>query len=102
MTLSRSVVSELLDAFRVGEGVDLIRDACLCRGVASRGVLVASWGSGRVALDMPADHHLADERGVGLSGSRRGVAHKRGVRVLRSRGAATVPTDEEKDRATWM
>jgi putative transposase len=27
MTLSQSVVSELLDAFRAGEGVDLIRDA---------------------------------------------------------------------------
>jgi putative transposase len=27
MALSRSVVSELLDAFRAGEGVDLIRDA---------------------------------------------------------------------------
>jgi putative transposase len=27
MALSESVVSELLDAFRAGEGVDLIRDA---------------------------------------------------------------------------
>src|SRR6478672_2173790 len=48
----------------------VIRAKCLL--VWSRdvtGVLVASWGSGRVALDMPADHHLADERGVGLSGS---------------------------------
>lgn len=27
MALSQSVVSELLDAFRAGEGVDLIRDA---------------------------------------------------------------------------
>ena len=54
--------------------------ACVGCGVAR--VLVASWGSGRVALDMPADRCLADERGVGLSGSCRGVAHKRGVRVL--------------------
>ena len=27
MALSQSVVSELLDAFRAGDGVDLIRDA---------------------------------------------------------------------------
>ncbi len=27
MALSQSVLSELLDAFRAGEGVDLIRDA---------------------------------------------------------------------------
>lgn len=27
MALSRSVLSELLDAFRAGEGVDLVRDA---------------------------------------------------------------------------
>ena len=27
MTLSQSVLSELLDAFRAGEGVDLVRDA---------------------------------------------------------------------------
>jgi hypothetical protein len=47
---------------------------------------------------MPADHRLAVDRGVDLSGFRRGVAGKRDVPVPSSRVLATVPqTDEQED-----
>jgi hypothetical protein len=36
MALSQSVVSELLDAFRAGAGIDLIRDAVPPALIASR------------------------------------------------------------------
>ena len=57
MALSQSVLSELLDAFRAGEGVDLIRDAVQLQERIEveateqiGAVAVYSRGSGRSAL----------------------------------------------------
>ncbi len=99
MALSQSVLSELLDAFRAGEGVDLVRDAV-------RLVQDARKGSGldvtdRIELWWAADGELAEAL---QEGAGRLAEEVLAVSVVGGKPAADIAPhdDEELGLRFWL